>query len=72
MGIRTVEVEEVTCDACGKRQYSPNSYEIDGVSGTFSVTRAGGGFTVNVFSCETGARHIGEAVANAIKTEDEK
>jgi hypothetical protein len=69
MGISTVECDEARCDACGQVQYHPDSYAIYGVSGTVAVTSAAGGFPASFFSCEEGAEHIGQAVANAIARE---
>jgi hypothetical protein len=72
MVISTVEVDRAECDACGEIQYSPDSYAIYGVSGTVAVTSAADGFSVNFFSCEESAGHIGQAVVNAIARERER
>lgn len=74
MGIRTVEVTEVICDACGKVAFDPDAegYGVYGVSGTVSVTSAAGGFPASFFSCEESAGHIGKAVVNAIARERAK
>lgn len=66
MGISSREVDAAECDACGKIQYSPDSYAIYGVSGTVSVTGPEGGFTVNFFSCKSTAAHLGKAIVAVI------